>query len=162
MSQRYQQQPPHFQPYGGPTLQQGANSPNDLRQWQRGNLRNPPSWSPDVQSVYPFRHWTHDLLAWSVYIDLADERKGPVVELVLSGTARDLIREIPLDHKTRGIILDLGDGQGPRHRTGLEFIILVMSQHFSHLDDEESNRAMTELYAFRRQAGESMDAYLAR
>ena len=62
----------------------------------------------------------HDVMSWSVYTDLTEERKGPAVELVLSGTARDLVREIPLDHKARGMMADLGDGLGHRRAPGIE------------------------------------------
>ena len=62
-------------------------------------------------------------MSLSVYTDLTEERKGPTVELVLVGAARGLVREIPLEHKTRGAMGDLGDGQGPRQVTGLELIV---------------------------------------
>ena len=101
-------------------------------------------------------------MSWSVYTDLTDERKGPATELVLSGTARDLVREIPLDQKTRGTIADMGDGLGQRHVSGMELIVRLMSMHFAHLDDEEASRQMMELYSFRRKPGETMDAYIAR
>ena len=89
--------------------------------------------------TYPFRHWVQDVVVWSVYSDLAGERKGPAVELALSGTARDLVRELPLDHKSRGIMADMGDGQGVRHVGGLELIIRLLHHNFSYLDDEEAN-----------------------
>ena len=130
-----QQAHPPCQPYGGPALQPGATNSNDLRQWQRGNLRSPPSWSPEVQNAYPFRHWAHDVMSWSVYTDLPDDRKGPAVELVLAGTARDLVQEIPLAQKTQGAMGDLGDGQGRRHITGLDLVVRCMNTHFAHLDD---------------------------
>ena len=58
--------------------------------------------------------------------------------------------------------MDVGDGQGPRHVTGLEMIVRLMSVHFAHLDDEEASRQLLEMYTFRRRPGESMDAYIAR
>ena len=51
-------------------------------------------------------------MSWSVYTDITEDRKGPAIELVLAGTARDLVRELPLDHKTQGTMGDMGDGQG--------------------------------------------------
>ena len=154
--------PPSFTPYGGPTLQPGATNSNDVRQWQRGNIRTPPAWGPEVQAAYPFRHWVHDVMSWSIYTDLRDEQKGPAVELVLAGTARDLVREILLDHKSRGAMGDLGDGQGPRHFAGLELIVRLLNAHFAHMDDEEASRQLMEMYTFRRRPGETMDAYIAR
>ena len=85
-----------------------------------------------------------------------------VVELVLGGTARDLIRELPIDSKTNGVMFDPGDGQGPRQYSGINFIITVLTVHFAHLDEEESARQLMELWQFRRRPGETMDAYLAR
>eukprot|EP00959_Pyramimonas_sp_CCMP1952_P176861 3696610-Pyramimonas_sp.AAC.1 len=45
--------------HGGASPQGGAS---------RGAItsRQPPSWSPERESVYPFRHWVQDLLAGSV------------------------------------------------------------------------------------------------
>ena len=136
----------------------GANptESGDPRQWQRGNLRNPPAWNPELQQRYPFRHWMHDVLAWSQYTGLGDHQKGPALELVLDGRARELVREIPLEHKTRGAMYDAGDGQGVRHWPGLDFIMLAFSHNFAHLDEEEPSRQMIELWTFRRCPGESI------
>ena len=101
-------------------------------------------------------------MSWAVYSDLQDIQKGPAIELVLAGTARDLARELPLDHKAQGVIADVGDGLGQRHVSGLELIVRLMQQHFSHLDDEEASRTMLEMYTFKHRPGESMDAYIAR
>ena len=75
-------------------------------------------------------------MAWSVCTDLQDHQKGMAVELVLGGTARELIRELPICHKTVGVQFDPGDGKGPRHYTGLEFILFCLTQHLSHLVEE--------------------------
>ena len=139
-------------------LQPGATNANDVRQWQRGNLRSPPAWSPQVQNAYPFRHLVHDVMSLSVYTDLRGYQKGPAIGLVLAGTARDLVLEILLDHKTQGAIVDVGDGQGPRHVTGLEMCARLMSDNFAHLDDGEVSRRLLEMYTFRRRPGETMDA----
>ena len=42
--------------------------------------------------------------------------------LALGGVARDLVREILLEHKLRGAVQDLGDGNGPQQLTGAAFI----------------------------------------
>ena len=151
-------------PYGGPALTPGARPEQqyDTRYWQRGSIRQPPGWSPQVQSSYPFRSWMHDVLAWSFYTDLHDTQKGPATELVLGGTANDYIRALPLDHKINGCMFDPGDGGGARRHTGLEFIVAALARNFAHFDEEEAARSMLELWQFRRRPGESMDAYLAR
>ena len=91
-------------PYGGPVLQPGARpeQADDTRFWQRGSIRQPPGWSPQVQTSYPFRSWLYHVMAWSFYTDLREDQKGPAVEFVLGGTAKHFIREIPLDHKVNG------------------------------------------------------------
>ena len=101
-------------------------------------------------------------MSWSVYTDLRDDQKAPAIELVLAGTARGLARELPLDHKTQGVMGDLGDGQGQRHISGLELVICLMHHNFSHLGDEEASHQLMEMYTFRRRPGGTMDAYIAR
>ena len=85
-----------------------------------------------------------DVMAWSIYTDLQDHPKGMVVELVLGGTARDLIREVPLAHKMTGVVFDPGGGHGPRQYTGLDFIIYCLHMHFAHVVEEESSRQLME------------------
>ena len=100
-------------------------------------------------------------MAWSMYTDLRDDQKGPAIELALGGTAKDFIREIPLDHKVNGCVFDPGDGAGPRQYTGASFIVTVLHMLFAHLDEEAESRSMLDLWPFRRRHGDSMDAYLA-
>ena len=69
-----------------------------------------PSWSPEVQNAYQFRHWVHGVMSWSVHTGLTDYRKGPAVELVLAGTARGLVREIPLEQKPEVLWATSGTG----------------------------------------------------
>ena len=77
------------------------------------------------------------------------------------GTARDLVRELPIDSETNGVVFDPGDGQGPRQYNGLNFIVTVLTLHFSHLDEEESARQLMGLWSFRRRPTETMGSYLA-
>ena len=147
-------------PYDGPVLQPGARpeQADDTRYWQRGSIRQPPGWSPQVQASYTFRSWLYDVMAWSCYTDVREDQKGPAVELALGGTAKDFIREIPLDHKVNGCVFDPGDGAGPRQYTGVSFIVTALNMQFAHLDEEEASRAMLDLWSFRRRHGETMDA----
>ena len=52
-------------------------------------------------------------MAWCFATDLHEQRKGPQIELALGGTARDLVREIPLQQKLQGAQVDICDGNGP-------------------------------------------------
>ena len=101
-------------------------------------------------------------MPWPVFTDLTDDWKGPTVEFVLAGTACDLVREIPLDQKTRGVLGDLGDGQGHRHISGLELMVRIMNARFAHLDDGEVSRQLMGMYTVKRRPGETMDACIAR
>ena len=103
-----------------------------------------------------------DVMVWSGMSDLRDHQKGLAVELVLGGTARDFVRQLPMQSRALGANYDMGDGRGPIQYNGLDFIALVFTMHFAHLDEEESARQLMELWSLRRLPGESTDAYLAR
>ena len=83
---------------------------------QRGNTRNPPPWASEIEAVYPFRHWLMDCIAWCMSTDEPENRKAFQIEFALGGIARELVREIALETKRDGANVDLGDGQGLRHR----------------------------------------------
>ena len=160
----YRSQQPQESPYGGVPLQPGTDPrhAHDPRVWQRGNIRRPPGWHPDYQAQYPFRDWVMDVVAWPVISDLQDHQKGLAVELVLGGTARDFVRQLPMQSRALGANYDMGDGRGPIQYNGLDFIVLVLTMHSAHLDEEESARQLMELWSFRRLPGENMDVYIAR
>ena len=42
-----------------------------------------------------------DCITWCLSTDLDEVRQGPQIELCLGGVARDLVREIPVDAKTK-------------------------------------------------------------
>jgi hypothetical protein len=45
--------------------------------------------------AYSLRAWLSDVVLWAGATDLEPERQGPAVELVITGSARDLVRELP-------------------------------------------------------------------
>ena len=108
----YRAEHPRESPYGGMPVQPGTDPSrsHDPRFWQRGNLRQPPGWHPDFQAQYPFRDWAMDVMAWSVMSDLQDHQKGLAVELVLGGTARDFVRQLPLQPRALGAMYDWATG----------------------------------------------------
>ena len=163
-----------FAPFGnsGPRPQHGPQhtawpygrnvwGPND---WVhgRGSTRNPPSWAPEIESQYPFRHWVTDVVTWCMSTDVDETRKGPQIELSLGGVARDLVREIPLDAKINGAVVDLGDGSGPQRLTGAAFILHGLAQHYMPLEEESNLRSLADLHGFVRLPGESVDTVLTR
>ena len=79
-----------------------------------------------------------------------------------SWRSRNQHTAMPMGHKANGVMFDPGDGQGPRHYAGLNFMITVLTMHFAHLDEEESARQLMELWSFRRRQGGTKDAYWAR
>ena len=50
----------------------------------RRRNRDPPAWNPDREATYPSRHWSQDLLSWSLLnpdIDSAQQTAAVVLEL---------------------------------------------------------------------------------
>ena len=80
-----------------------------------------------MEDQYPFRHWLADAIMWCLSTDVDEARKGPQLELSLGGIARDLVREIPLQYKLQGALVDLNDGNGPQQLTGAAFILHGLS-----------------------------------
>ena len=127
---------------------------------ERGSIRSPPYWEPAMEDTYPFRHWLADAIMWCLSTDVDEIRKGPQLELSLGGIARDLVREIPLQYKINGAMVDLNDGQGPQQLTGAAFILNGLSARFAPLEEEANMRSLADLYGFARLPGESVDMVL--
>eukprot|EP00928_Gymnodinium_smaydae_P086384 TRINITY_DN7046_c0_g1_i1.p1 TRINITY_DN7046_c0_g1~~TRINITY_DN7046_c0_g1_i1.p1 ORF type:complete len:308 (-),score=45.25 TRINITY_DN7046_c0_g1_i1:616-1539(-) len=127
-----------------------------------GSLKRPPAWSPDYESVYPYRLWQADVILWSLGTDVEERRKAPLIVLALGGAARDLAREIPLNILANGAVADLGDGAGPQQLSGVTYLLNGLSRRFAPLPEEGNVRAMADLYGFHRLPGERTDAVLAR
>ena len=155
--QRHRGQPniPQF------SQQQWAPSPSEWR-LQTATTRNPPSWAPEIEGSYPFRHWLQDAVIWCVSTPEDELRKGPQIELALGGLARELIREMPLEVKINGGLRDLGDGQGPQQLSGAAWILTALAERFSPLDEERNVTALADLYGFHRMSGEDIDQVLGR
>ena len=128
----------------------------------RGSTRNPPTWAPEIEAQYPFRHWVTDVVTWCMSTDVDEQRKGPQIELALGGVARDLVREIPLQVKINGATVDLGDGNGPQQLTGAAFILHGLAQHYMPLEEESNLRSLADLHGFVRLPGETVDTVLTR
>ena len=57
----------------------------------------PPYWEPKLeQNGYPFRIWLQDVNLWSGGTELPEELRAPAVAQRLGGTARDLVRQVPV------------------------------------------------------------------
>ena len=40
-----------------------------------GSIRDPPSWSPELESRYPFRDWVRDVYLWTQATTLGSEQQ---------------------------------------------------------------------------------------
>ena len=127
-----------------------------------GTLRTPPAWDPNMEPGYSFRHWSGDILMWSLATDVPQNQQGPAIVLRLGGLARQLAREVDPNIIANGQVLDLNDGNGPQPQTGVTVLLRGLARRFAALDVENSIKAIAELMSFRRQAGESVDQTLAR
>ena len=120
-------------------------------------LKVPPCWSAEKQSSYSLRSWISDLVLWSTATDLEVHRLGPIAALQISGSARELVREIPPEHLAHGI----QDQQG-QHTTGLMLLVRTLANRYALLDQEAITKAIGEFMAFARLPNEPVDALLVR
>ena len=119
-------------------------------------LKTPPSWSYENSGMYSLRSWLSDIVLWSTATDMEQERQAPAVALVITGAARDLIREIPPQQLRDGL------WENGQHVTGLLVLCRTLARHYAPLESELQTRAMSELMGYSRMPGESIDAALTR
>ena len=93
---------------------------------------------------------------------MQEQQKEPQLELCLGGVARDLVREIPLQVKLNGAVMDLNDGNGPQQLTGAAFILNGLAGRFMPPDEEQNLRSISDLHGFMRMPGETIDTVLVR
>ena len=72
------------------------------------------------------------------------------------------MREVPPDQHANEITADLGNGDGPAWHSGVDLLMQGRSKRFSLLQVEAAIGSMTELVAFKRKPGESIDRATAR
>ena len=65
-------------------------------------LKVPPAWSVERNQHYSLRSWISDLIMWSTATDVEPQRMGPIAALQVSGSAKELVREIPPDQLANG------------------------------------------------------------
>ena len=66
------------------------------------NGRIPPTWSIENDKNYPLRIFVEDLRLWGAATDIDVARRGPAVVLRITGAARALLREMPVDCSLMG------------------------------------------------------------
>ena len=125
------------------------------------NGRVPPTWSLERDKSYPLRTYIQDLEIWSAATDLQAERMAPAVVLRLTGAARNIVREIPVDLLRDG--QDYFDAGGNQlHRSGMQVLVRVLQQRYGALPQEQQIFAVSELMTFHRSHHETTDEMLAR
>jgi len=126
------------------------------------NGRIPPTWSLESDRRYPLRKYVQDLDLWVRATDLPIERQGPAVALRLTGTVREMIREMPAEMISIG--QDVVDAVGNiiEHRTGIQCLVRALNNRFGALDQEVQIYNVSELMTFQRHAHESTDEMLSR
>ena len=125
----------------------------------QGNVsgRGPPAWSPEMETRYPFRNWSRDIMVWSILnSDLDARRKCAAVILQLRGGAEELVRALPPQAIIAG-----------GHINGVQvdpmtFLMHSLSERYSQLGEETRLAALTDLMNFHRQGQERIDALITR
>ena len=138
-----------------------ANDSDDNRAPSgQGTLRDPPSWSPEMESrsrnPYTFENYTRDLMMWSLATNLRPHQQAAAVVLRLGGTARDVVRELTPIELTQGGIVN-GVQLDP-----LAYLMHGLQTRYAPLSEETALRAVSELTAFTRRGSETTDALLSR
>ena len=136
-------------------------TPNITTPWH-GPSKSPPPWGPEYEASYPFRRWVKDIITWSLATDTLVTRQAHQVVLSLSGVARALAQEIPVQQLTDGGLVDLGDNNGPQQINGLAYLLHRLSQRFHDSEIETSIRAISEIMSFQRLNWESVDEAIIR
>ena len=127
---------------------------------QMGNDRNfnyriPPSWSPENDQSYSFRAFMTDISLWIMLTDLQPHQQCAAIIMRLGGGAREMARMITPNEMLNGGILN---GQ---QVDAVTYLLGALHAKFSALEEESRLCAMTEMLAFHRKQGESINALLA-
>ena len=121
-------------------------------------LKVPPAWSSERQASYSLRSWISDLILWSSATDLDHRRLGPIAALQVTGSAKELVRELTPEQLSNGVV----DPQTGQHITGLMLLVRTLATRYAPLDQEASTRSVSEFLNFAKLPGEGIDALLVR
>ena len=74
---------------------------------RQNNSRNPPPWTPERESTYPFQTWVQDVLSWSILAtDMDAAQQTAAIILQLGGAARELARSMSYHDITQGGLIN--------------------------------------------------------
>ncbi|CAE7212919.1 unnamed protein product [Symbiodinium sp. CCMP2456] len=85
-------------------------------------------------------------------------RQGAIAAMQITGSAKELVREIPPEQLAQGV----WDQQTGQQITGLMLLVTTLARRYSPLDGEAQTRAVSDFLNFSRLPGESIDAFLVR
>ena len=120
------------------------------------NYRIPPAWSPEIESQYSFRAYMTDISLWVLLTDLLPHQQCAAIIMRLGGAAREMARMItPVEMVNgglrNGVLVDI-----------VTYLLGAIHARFAALEEESRLTTMTEMLAFARKPGESINALLAR
>ncbi|CAE8619736.1 unnamed protein product [Polarella glacialis] len=118
--------------------------------------RTPPSWGPEMEARYPFRHWSRDVLVWTILTDMDPARKAAAVILQLRGGAEELARGLPPQAIVAGGLIN-GVQADP-----MTFLMHSLSERYAQLGEETRLSAIAELMTFQRNGHERIDDLITR
>ena len=121
-------------------------------------LKCPPSWCIEKSHIYTLRSWVSDLVLWSTATEVPVERQAAIAALQITGSARELIREIPPEQLRDGFF----DPQTQQQLTGLMVLVQHLARRYAPMEQEVSTKAISELLNFVRLPHESVDELLVR
>ena len=108
--------------------------------------------------MYSLRSWISDLILWSASTDIDVHRQGPIAALQISGSARELVREIPPNVLQNGRV----DPQTGNQVAGVMVLAETLVQRYAPLEAETAARAVSELMNFKKLHSETTDGFLVR
>ena len=125
------------------------------------NSRIPPTWSVENDRKYPLRYYRHDLEMWAACTDMEAARQGPAASMRITGAARLIIREMPVQLLVQGQAV--ADAAGNLVQvSGLGMLLRTLERRYGATEEETQIHSISELMNFSRGAGESTDEVLAR
>jgi len=123
-----------------------------------GHPKLPPAWGPHMESHYPFKKWSRDLIIWAMILgDGVDaSRQAAMIVSVLTGTAQELTQDMPLEAIQQGGVIN------GRQVDPVTYLMHLLAERYSQLGEESRLSAMTELMNFHRRGNEKIDDLLIR
>ena len=144
---------------GGPERRFSARLGSSPESHGHSTSKVPPFWEPRLeQAGYPFRIWLQDVRLWSGGTELALVLQAPAVAQRLGGTARDLVRQVPVAELRDGRLDPVTGAQ----ETGLQILLRGLERRHGGFAVETSTRCIIELLQFKRKGAESIDEALSR